>query len=265
MRTDQYFDKPPIVVGGVGGSGTRVVAAALKKVGIFIGDDLNGALDNMLTRSVYSGTRERLKSFSMNRCSYGLASSDYILNYDEEIKNFFQEGMDKFEREMFAAFNSQKLRTVAWGWKGPPSFNFLELFKDYFGDLRYIHVMRHGVDMAFSNNQNQLLNWGWRYGLPPSTDPANSFKYWVCANRQALFDAKRLGINFHVVNFDHLCADPTLSFSQMLNFIDITFDPADLIHLVQRPNSSGRRFKNECNFVDHIAQDALCEFGFDPN
>ena len=37
----------PIAIGGVGGSGTRVIASILKEVGIYIGGDLNHANDNL--------------------------------------------------------------------------------------------------------------------------------------------------------------------------------------------------------------------------
>jgi len=37
----------PVVVGGVGGSGTRVIARMLVNLGYYIGDDLNDALDNL--------------------------------------------------------------------------------------------------------------------------------------------------------------------------------------------------------------------------
>ena len=37
----------PIVIGGVGGSGTRVLAEILRSLDIFIGNDLNESLDNL--------------------------------------------------------------------------------------------------------------------------------------------------------------------------------------------------------------------------
>jgi len=37
----------PVVIGGVGGSGTRVVAEIIAQMGIYIGDDLDAALDNL--------------------------------------------------------------------------------------------------------------------------------------------------------------------------------------------------------------------------
>ena len=37
----------PVIIGGVGGSGTRVVAEIINLLGFYIGDDLNPAKDNL--------------------------------------------------------------------------------------------------------------------------------------------------------------------------------------------------------------------------
>ena len=47
MTTNQIAITSPIAVGGIGGSGTRVVAQLLDLMGIFIGDTLNKHKDNM--------------------------------------------------------------------------------------------------------------------------------------------------------------------------------------------------------------------------
>ena len=38
---------PPIAVGGIGGSGTRLIADCLRELDLFIGGDLNPAYDNL--------------------------------------------------------------------------------------------------------------------------------------------------------------------------------------------------------------------------
>ena len=38
----------PVVIGGVGGSGTRVLAEILSLFGFYLGNDLNGAKDNLV-------------------------------------------------------------------------------------------------------------------------------------------------------------------------------------------------------------------------
>src|SRR5215469_6992799 len=38
---------PPVAIGGIGGSGTRVVATFLHMLDYYLGDDLNESLDNL--------------------------------------------------------------------------------------------------------------------------------------------------------------------------------------------------------------------------
>jgi len=42
------IEDSPVIVGGVGGSGTRVIAELLSNFGYYIGNDLNRSMDNLL-------------------------------------------------------------------------------------------------------------------------------------------------------------------------------------------------------------------------
>ena len=50
--------------------------------------------------------------------------------------------------------------TAAWGWKEPRSIYLLPFFHRHLPGLRFLHVVRDGRDMAFSENQNQLRKHG---------------------------------------------------------------------------------------------------------
>ncbi len=64
-------ETPPVIIGGVGGSGTRVIAELLSKIGYYIGNDLNNASDNLLYTLIFKRpnwfrkTLEILKKFSV--------------------------------------------------------------------------------------------------------------------------------------------------------------------------------------------------------
>ena len=54
-----------------------------------------------------------------------------------------------------------------WGWKEPNSHLMIRHLHRHFGDrLRYVHVIRNGLDMAQSRNQLQLIRWGSVFGVP---------------------------------------------------------------------------------------------------
>ena len=59
-------------------------------------------------------------------------------------------------------FNLPSFETplTRWGWKEPNTHVILERMLNSFPQLKYIHVMRNGLDMAYSSNQQQLLLWG---------------------------------------------------------------------------------------------------------
>ncbi|MDQ2935964.1 MAG: sulfotransferase [Acidobacteriota bacterium] len=43
-----------------------------------------------------------------------------------------------------------------WGWKEPRTIFLLAFFHKYFPNMKFLHVVRDGRDMACSANQNQL-------------------------------------------------------------------------------------------------------------
>ena len=58
---------------------------------------------------------------------------------------------------------------------------------------RIAYLMRNGLDMAFSSNQNQLYNFGWlftRTERDPELTPEASLDFWIAANRRAVISAK---------------------------------------------------------------------------
>ena len=77
-----------------------------------------------------------------------------------------------------------------WGWKEPNTQLFLDPLIDAIDGLRYVHVTRHGLDMAFSSNVNQLRNFGARFGLTLPADPDEvpvvQLDYWIASTRAAL-------------------------------------------------------------------------------
>ena len=61
--------KGPVVIGGVGGSGTRVIAEILRELKFFIGNDLNGPLDNLTYTLLFKRKKWYYKNYN-NRKNY---------------------------------------------------------------------------------------------------------------------------------------------------------------------------------------------------
>lgn len=243
----RWFDAAPIVIGGVGGSGTRVVAKMVEALGYFVGDDLNEALDNMRLARRFDEIQSRVPG-----PPDGTADLSDIL--------------ETFERDMFAACRGRRQPSVGWGWKVPANFFILPQLARHFGPLKYIHVIRHGLDMAFSSNQNQTRNFGRHYGVDATSRPLPeaSLAYWLRANTFALDTARRLGVDHLVLNFDHLCLDPAAGVADLLRFLGRDGrDAGRLQHLVEPPSSIGRHRSADLSFLTAADRQAVRDLGFD--
>src|SRR5438445_13883106 len=79
-------------------------------------------------------------------------------------------------------------RGTRWGWKAPRSIYLLSFLSAQFPQLKFIHVLRDGRDMALSPNQNQLRKHRraaqrWRERLFPSS-PERAEVLWQQTNRR---------------------------------------------------------------------------------
>jgi len=84
---------------------------------------------------------------------------------------------------------------------------FLHGLHRRYRDGRYIHVLRHGLDMSYSSNDQQFTTWGPSYRIDPSDpSPRNRFEFWYRSNRQVLDLATRwFGERFLPVRLEDLC------------------------------------------------------------
>lgn len=193
----------PLIIGGVGGSGTRLVAEIVQALGIHIGNPhLGSALDNL----AWPGSRLLVVDASK--------SEEEKLHELSERFRLFASHMRRGAREAGKA-------GPFWSTKVPGSFYYLPYLSRLWRGLRYIHVLRHGLDMAFSYNRNQLRNWGPFLGVVPAGEatPADQLKYWARANAYALEQCSRWLPRRHLlVRFEDVCARPRESVERIAAF-----------------------------------------------
>jgi len=244
------YNHCPISIGGVGGSGTRVVAAIAKSLGVYMGSTVNTAHDNL----------EFVKSRVL------LGESDSTLrrrNIMKELRNF--------EERMHHDYLEQNNYRDNWGWKVPGQFHLLRYTADYFPELKYIHVIRNGLDMAFSKNLNQLRNWGDFHGIAVDDpkDPVLALQYWISANQFAVDEgAKYLGNRFLLLNFDDLCSKPDETIEKVTAFISsevsVNDEKKETLRSLVSPPASICRYK-AYDYKDIFDSDSIEEvrkFGF---
>jgi len=171
---------------------------------------------------------------------------------------------------MVAGHPKMILNPNRWGWKEPNSHIYLDYLADFFSNMKYIHTIRHGLDMAFSDNQQQLYNWGPIFGLElpqtKSDEPAASLKFWIKSNRRVIESGQKLGDqNFLVVNFDRLCLSPESEIQKIVSFLNIEPNPEKLealIRIPQKPKSLGRYRAHNISQFDPADLNELERLGF---
>lgn len=189
----------PVAIGGLGGSGTRVVAELLDVLGYYLGDDLNEASDNLWFTLLFSRrnvllesdeefrrlarlffTRMRGEAHITDRIRgelFGLARAARI----QYPPKWLLERAVSFSRP-----GTARRRGQAWGWKEPNTHVVIDRLMAAEPKLRYIHMERHPLAMATSTNQNQLRRWGPIFlNRDVAVGPRDSLSYWCAAHRRS--------------------------------------------------------------------------------
>jgi hypothetical protein len=159
---------------------------------------------------------------------------------------------------------------VGWGWKEPNSHLLIDNMAEHFEGFRYIHTVRHGLDMAFSHKRDQIHLWGKLFGVEIPDDPAQlplaSYRYWVKANRQVVQRGQDLGEGrFLLVNYDRLCSDPQQGVTEIAKFIGVNPTSEQMNRatgLIRPQETTGRHLQHGVEMFQGEDLDALRDFGF---
>ena len=231
----------PVAVGGVGGSGTRVVAAFLDMIGYYIGDDLNTSLDNLWftllfkRRSILVEDDREFNRFSklffdrMSGKNY-VPEEDYKDVFRLAERNRPEHSTDWLKQRAgsFCKWETSKYSNQPWGWKEPNTHISIERFLISNPNLRYIHVVRNPIYMSESKNQNQLRMWGAIFlDSDVNIEPRSSLSYWCEAHRRVAALMRRWSDRTLLIDYDALVAAPDLQGDRIANFLSANLpDPA---------------------------------------
>ena len=270
----------PVVIGGVGGSGTRLIAKCVNKLGYFLGHDLNEANDNLWFALLFthpeilSSSEEEFNDLVDIYLSGMTGSTQFTTSQIELINDLvsrerLQHSEDWLKQRADSLLANQVIMppNTKWGWKAPNSHIVLDRLIKCFKDMKYIHVVRNGLDMAFSQNQNQLKMWGQHFiGDECSVTPYYSLKYWCNTHKRVQQIGKPMGPNFIFLNYDNFCANPGQGISALSDFLGL--DPAEisdnsLLKLIQAPDSIGRFKSYDTTIFSEDDMAYVKELGFD--
>jgi hypothetical protein len=161
----------PFVVIGMHRSGTSLVSRILDKSGILMGRDLQ--------------TDHESKFFiELNKWIYQNAGADWarpkaleeLIDYEPARKQVEEYLRIRIASSSSKKFSGRNLKNglfdmdYKWGWKDPRNGPSLPIWKDIWPEMKVIHVIRHGVDVAASLHSRSIRNWN---------DDENRFKKWI--------------------------------------------------------------------------------------
>ena len=266
----------PIIIGGVGGSGTRIFADVLQAMGCHIGGNLNGASDfltfSLLTRNapripLSAETVERIGRL-LRRERMSCSDVAAILREVGFTDRGDRAALRRRWRWGYGALTDRGPRVEGpWGFKAPRTARHIPEFAAGFPDMRFLHVVRHGLDMALSSNVNQLRRWGPRMGVnwsgAPEDRSAAQLEFWLRATREThRIGTETLGDNYRMMRFDDMVREPRNEASKIAEWIGFEGAVDDLIAGIDEPASSGR-WRSVAELFSDVDRDAVAAWGFD--
>jgi hypothetical protein len=234
------------------------VAAAAIALGVDMGSDLNPALDNLAFTLLFRARdvpdlppaefqrRVRLLVATARRTPIEDAGDRALLRAISAADRggihtaaWLQERAGR----LLDRVPDGSARPGRWGWKEPNTHIVLPRLLEALPAMRYVHVVRNGLDMAFSTNRNQLAFWGPRVlGRAVRIDPVDALAYWCEIHRRVQRTSAAMGSRFLWLDHDALCRDPAGGMAQLVAFLGLPSSRApELAPLVRPPPTSGRR------------------------
>jgi hypothetical protein len=263
--------------------------AMLADVGYHLGDDLNVALDNLWftllfkRRAMLTGEagddefrrcHEIFAAAMTGESAATMAGKPWLGSYLERLT---MDGRPQHPKEwlrerassLMGTLRSGAVREGPWAWKEPNTHVVFARLARLDPHLRFVLVMRNGLDMAWSTNQNQLAFWG--DILLPGLDTGGvathraSLAYWCAAHRRIFAEAGEFPGRLHTVDFDRLCTSPHGEIASLLDFLGIPGDPPTverLAGMVKMPDSVGRHRTRPLSDFDPSDVEYVRSLGF---
>ena len=243
---------PPNIIGATGGSGTRVFARIVRRGGMFIGTNLNTSEDAI----DFGGFSDRWINTYMSFRGSALPS-----HVDEAMRTDLHQIITKHCEPLIGS-------SQPWGWKEPRSIYLLPFIHAHFPELKFLHVIRDGRDMAYSANQNQLqkhgqtlLRWHERW----RSLPEQSLILWARINQMtAEYGESHMRANYLRLRFEDLCSEPHSTIRQIFVFFNLSGDVEKIAaEEVIPPNSLGRWREQQNHLrLSRLAKSTLQTFGY---
>jgi sulfotransferase family protein len=248
----------PIVVGAIGGSGTRVLRQCLVGAGVYMANHVNRSGDAL--------DFSRFLNANLNAILTETRSVDYAL---QALPTALRGKVEKaFLRALRAHLADAPDGVRHWGFKVPRSIYILPLIQEILPAFRFVHLVRDGRDMALSGNEFQFTHHYRALAGEKAPDDMvlARLMMWSAVNEEARRWALReMGERYRIVRFEDLTAAPQATLGALFAWLGIEADTARLAGLVQPPASIGRRHalpEASASKLQAAAAPTLAVFGY---
>jgi hypothetical protein len=265
----------PVCIGGVGGSGTRLFAQILDLLHFNTGDFINDTWDNLYFTFLF----KRLETLNLSQSRFLqlfsifqkiMLHQEYLNIKDKQIienlyikhtkQNYIYNKKGTYEQFLKNYNLKNNNNNVKWGWKEPNTHILLPKLLKLYPKIKYIHIMRNGLDMAFSKNQNQLKFWT---NLKPT--PQNSLHYWVKVHKKLVKYQIKFPQNIYILDFDTFCLNPDTQIPLLLKFLNIQYNKTiiqKIKSIIKIPNSIGRYKNHDLSSFNQYDLDFIKSIGY---
>ena len=270
-------DLTPLLISGMGRSGTSLLAKILKNEGIFIGDNLNNDYESLFFMKINEWIFYQTGSFWDNPTNFL-----NLYKNPEEFDLMFKYVSSYLKSSLWSFFGLEKnkisshkqLSLLNWGWKDPRNVYTSLLWKKIFPNLKVIYIIRNGVDVANSivekhqklekrekielekiienNFEKEFLKLGifsnrWPEFYLNCNDYYSAFNLWELYIETANKMLKNFSSNnFIKIRYEDLIFDPVNKIHEILEFTSINKNKNELAYLENLVSKSrAYAFKNE--------------------
>jgi len=231
----------PVVVVGMHRSGTSLVSRILDECGVMMGKDLQEDHESLFFIGLNEWIYENAGA-SWER-PIALAELTKLTPAMEAIEAYVRK---RLSSRSSRAYSGESLKNGVfdmegtWGWKDPRNGPSLPLWKSIWPDMKVIHVLRHGVDVAASLKTRNSSHWeggvsrfkkwlptySWRSSRSPimrgqrSASMEGGLSFW---SEQVGMEMEILSTidDKHTVRYEELLSSPRDQISRILEYLSI--------------------------------------------
>jgi hypothetical protein len=268
-------------------SGTRLLVEILDKLGVFMGADRQADSESDAFMLINEGILHQCGAFWSEPMSahFMLAQTDVVEHVAASVREALAAQLDKYAGPSGWHLGASGKELPAFGWKDPRNTFTLPVWKQVFPNLRAIHIVRHGVDVAASlaRRHAEALRGATGESVPPALTVIRDHALGVLSSRRgwtlaealtmweqyvekARLESARLSERALEVRYEDLLMQPHTAIPLVAKFCGVPVPPADDALLDGLEPSRAFAFRRDPELVAFAGsvREILARYGYPP-